>query len=427
MKKNPPASYDWSGIPNLIIRGKGNWCHARVEVNGTEHVRSLHIQADDAGANAPFVLDALRAYKVRIAQDSFAILQLTRSRNELSKIGDVFTAYEKACSGRDVLDSTVTTTKSRFAHICRTVHGESFDAESAHASIVTRELAERFEHAKLAAVKEAAKVAAAAGTPWSPEELEQRMQSTKNSAKSVLQQARALFAKDLLECVHYRGLVLPDVGPFMRYRVDGGTTISAFVAPPVDIWKKIRDDLPALKTTSPAKWIAFQLAVNCGLRRSSARNARWSWCVENADGSASMRITRAKGNHSTVTIAPNVWTELKAVRVSLDYMIPGASETPATRTAAVRAADKRGEPLTFDPLEPTRDEIIGELVQWLRARGLTVDVARTPFHLLRKIYGDAMRSEHGLDEAQKALGHSSNKLTHAVYSDHRSTKHVQTA
>lgn len=413
-------TFNWSSIPNLVVRGAGRWCHARVEMNAKAHWRSLHIQADAEGKNAPDVKDAIRAFKLQLAKDTFAVLQLTRSRNEHSTIEQLFAAYAKACSGRAIKTETVTTTKSRLAHVVRAVHGEFYNVEEARTSIFTRDLAEQFEHAKIAAVKKAAEDAELAGQAWSAEQLEQRIQSATNSAKSVLQQARAIFAESLLAGVHYRELVLPDLKPFLSYRVEGGTTIAAYVAPPVEVWQKIIADLPALKASSPAAWLAFQLGANSGLRRSSARNARWSWCTENTDGSAEMRIGRAKGNNSTVTFAPDVWAELKAARTSIDYIIPGTFETPATRQKY-----REAHPEATIPAELTRDEVIDELVAWLRGRGLTVDVVDKPFHLLRKIFGDTMRKAHGLDEAQKALGHSSNRLTHAVYSDHRSTKHVR--
>lgn len=415
-------AFNWARIPNLEIRGKGNWCHARIEMNGKEHHRSLKIQADEAGENAPFVLDALRAYKVQLAQNTFAILQLTRTRSENSTCAELFDAYERACAGRRIKQDTITTAISRFRHIVKTVHGEHFAVDGARTSIVTRQLAQDFEAAKLAAVNAAAAAAAAAGTPWSSEQLELRQQSALNSVKSVLQQARQLFAARLLDAAAYRPLVLPDLKPFMGYRIQGGTTISAFVPPPVEVWRRITGELPALKAASPAGWFAFQLAVNCGLRRSSARNARWQWITENADGSAQMRIARAKGNLSTVTIAPPLWAEMKAARIdAAEYIIPGRFETPGARAAAL----KTNPALVLPAGESTRDEVIAELVNWLRLQGLSVDIARCPFHLLRKVYGDAMRQAHGLDEAQKALGHSSSRLTHAVYSDHRSTKHVR--
>jgi len=415
-------SFDWSTIPNLEIRGKGRWCHARVEMNGRPCMRSLHIQADEAGENAPFVKDALRAYKLQLAQDTFAILKLTRSRSEYSTCRELFDAYEKACAGRRIKHDTVTTALGRFRHVLKTVHGDHFDVDGARTSIVSRQLAQDFEAAKISAVKATAAASAAIGKPWTEETLERRLQSALNSAKSVLQQARQLFARRVIDCAPYRQLVLPDVAPFMQYRVDGGTTVSRFVAPPTEVWKQISAALPALKHASPAQWLAFQLAINCGLRRSSARNARWGWVVERVDGDPEMQIGRAKGNNSTVTIDPELWLEIKAARIdATDFILPGTFETPAARAAALKANPELG----VTPGEQTRDEIVGDVVAWLRERGLSVDVARCPFHLLRKIYGDAMRKQHGLDEAQKSLGHSNRRLTDETYSDHRSTKHVR--
>lgn len=408
MNKRP---FDWSKVPNIEVRGLRKTISARLQIHGKEVWRSLHIEADEFGENAPFVKESMRALRLKLAQDSFAILKLTHSRNggEFSTCGELFAAYAKVCAGRDILDATVKTTVSRFRYICAKVHGEFFDVDNARTSIVNRDLAAQFEHRVIAGIKALAAHDAAINLPWSAEKLEQRLQSAKNSAKSTLQQARSLFAAAVLDSVYYREIVLPPLTEFMKYRI-GGSTISPFVPPPADVWKRIVEDLPALKTQNVAQWLAFQLGVNCGLRRSSARNARWAWCVENADGSAEMRIGRAKGNNSTVTIAPMVWAEIKgewakarAAGAEPNFILPGDNEIG----------------------KGSRDEIVAEVVEWLRARGLTVEVSRCPFHLLRKMFGDHMRSTHSLDEAQKALGHSSNKLTHAVYSDHRSTKYVQ--
>jgi integrase len=423
-----PRAYDWSKIPNLELRGPRRICHARVEVNGREHTRSLHIEADPAGLNAPFVIEALRAFKLKLAQDSFEILKLTRSRNEHSTCLELFNAFEKACAGRDIKDETVSSAISRCRHVLRTVHGEGLDVDTARTSLFTADLAQSFESEKIAAVKSAAKAAAAAGAPWSPELLEKRIRSAGNSAKSCLQQARQIFAERVLRSVAYRALVLPDLAAFMAYRIEG-TTLARYVPPPAETWRQILADLPALRTERPALWIAFQLGVNCGLRRSSARNARWDWCIEQPDGRAILDVRRAKGGNHTITIDAAVWRDLQALRSTVDYIIPGQHETPAARAAAIRA---NPPPPTADDaptpaLEPSRDEVIDELVAWLRARGLTQDIAEKPFHLLRKIFGDTMRSTHGLDEAQKNLGHSSSQLTHQVYSSHAGTKSVRIA
>lgn len=217
------------------------------------------------------------------------------------------------------------------------MHGESYDVGAARCSIIIRELAAGFHHSRIAAVKTAAEAAASKGTPWTAEELEQRIQSAKNSAKSFLTQARAIFAADLLQSAHYSHLTLPDVSGIKKYKIGGGTTISAFVAPPTEVWQKIKADLPTLRTEGPDTWLAFQVGANSGLRRSSAKNARWDWCVENTDGSAAMRVGRAKGSNYTMTIAPEVWAEMKAARASVEYIIPGEYELSKARNAPRKA------------------------------------------------------------------------------------------
>ncbi len=399
-----PQRNPWSGIPNLKIRGPRRVCYARVEINGEEFQRSLHIEADPEGKNRGDVLDALRAFKLEIAKDKFAILQLTRSRNEHSTLAEIVTAYRAACKGRDITEDTIHRNVEYLYYIARLAHTEFFDTAGARASILTADLLATFQERRIAGVK-----ADAAAKGWTSEQLEQKMKSTKNSVKSGIQQARSLFAVELLQSRHYRDLILPDLGPFMKFRADG-STVAAFVRPSAEVWQKIVDDLPALKASSLPQWFALQLGVNVGLRRGSARCARWEWCKELAGGEAEMEVRRAKGGHYFLRLPADLWRELVTARTSTDYIIPSTLQAAA------------GVEFTPKQLEDDRDATIDAVVAWLRARGLDT---RNPFHSLRKIYGNEMVQTHGLTEGQNSLGHSRNELTHQVYAEHRSTRTVR--
>lgn len=391
----------WSEIPNLLVRGPRRVCYVRVELNGKEHVRSLHIEADPDGRNADDVREAIRAFKLQLAKDSFAILQLTRSRSEHSKLGEIFAAYRAACAGRDIKVETMERNIEYLGYIVRTARGEFTDVENARASVLSVDLLQDFQEKKIAALKETARE-----KQWSSEELEQRMKSAKNSVRSGIQQARSLFSVELLQSRHYRDLILPDLATFMAFRAEG-STVAAFVRPPAEVWQRILAAVPALKASSLAQWFAFQLGVNCGLRRGSARSARWAWCKELENGEAEMEVRRAKGGHYFIRLPADLWRELVAARTSTDYIIP--CTLPAGEHAPAE-------------LEADRDATIDGVVAWLRAHGLE---ARNPFHTLRKIFGNEIVTEHGLTEGQRALGHSKQDLTHSTYSEHRSTRAVR--
>lgn len=403
-KKDP-----WAGIPNLRLRGPDRVCYVRLTINNEEHVRSLHINADPEGRNKRDVLDAIRAYKMEAAKNAHAILQLTRSRNETSTFATLFAAYRAACAERDIKAETCARNIGYLSFILRTVRGEFFAVETGRASLLTAELLETFEGERIARLKTRADAAY-----WTGEVLEHRMAATRNTIASAIRQARSLFSADLLRSRHYRALVLPVLDGFLDYRVES-TSVAPFVRPPAEVWERILADLPTLKAAHPAQWIAFVLAVNCGLRRSSAAAARWAWFKELPTGDAEMEVRRAKGNRYFVRLSAAAWAELKAARTSVEYVIP--STLPPAPEGAVRT------PAEISRLtEAANHEVIDAVVVWLRERGID---AYRPFHVLRKIFGDAVVRTHGLTEAQNALGHSKADLTHAIYSEHRSTKSVK--
>jgi integrase len=373
-------SYKSTGTKNLIVRN--GWYHARVEVHGKAHWRSLHIEADPAGRNAPLAKDALRAFKARLAQDSFAILQLTRSRSEFSTFADLFTAYRAACAGRAISLASIERAIKDLRLIVRAVHGDTFAVDAARVSLCTPQLLIDFRAARIAALK-----AEAAAAQFDTETYQRRLHSTQVTIKSTIQHARSVFAQECLQEAAYRSLMLPDLRAFMAFR-SGGSTTRAFEMPDLDTLAKLHEGAALFAGTRPDLWLALCLAANFGLRRGSCRVARWDWFQERSDGSALLRVRAAKGNHSTVGVAPSTWTALKvhqaaAAAAKREYVIPGADDT-------------------------AREAVLEQVKDWLR--GIGYDDARCPLHELRGLFVNTMAQEHSLDAAQGATGHSTQKV-----------------
>ncbi len=381
MKKRP---YDWSKLPNIEIRGKGLWCHARVEMNGTETWRALKIQADPDGLNAPHVLEALRAFKVALAKDSFSILQLTRTRDECSSFAELFAAYRETCKGRDIAERTIERNILDLSLIVRTVHGENFSVDAARLSLCTLDLLIDFRAKRLAEFK-----ARAEKEKFDPEIYARKLHSARVTIKSTIHHARSLFAQEVRQERPYRELVIPNLDEFMKFR-PGGDTTRPFEMPDAGVLQKLREGATFFKLTKVQLWFALVLTANFGLRRGSAVHAKWKWIRAREDGTALLHVRLAKGNTSTVGISAAAWADMQRLRLTAgadDFILPGDADG--------------------------RDAILEELKNWLRQIGF--DEARCPVHELRGLFVNKMAAEHSLDDATEGVGHSNQKTTRDSY------------
>jgi hypothetical protein len=377
VKKNP-----WAGHKNLIIRN--GWCHARVTMAGAVHWRSLHIEADTEGHNLPIVLEALRAFKLQLARDSFSILQLTKSRRDSAPIGRILQAFEADSAGRVIEPKSMKAAISSLRLILRTVtHCENPD--TLNSSILTADLLRDYQAAKIAAAK-----------PLGPDAVER----AETTSKSTIQQARSVFSEAARQGKNMRLLTLPELTEFLHFRASGSTLRQRAELDDVTL-ARLTEGVGELHTTSPARWLAACLCGNLGLRRGSARMARWDW-VRLVRGKPVMHLlasaeTSAKGNAYKVTIDPSVWQDMLALRQSdSPYIVPGETE-----------AD--------------RDAVFDENVKWLRELGID---ANKPNHELRKVFAQTMRDTHGAGAASDSLGHSDPKLLKA-YTTRGSDKTVR--
>lgn len=321
-------------------------------------------------------------------------LGLMRQRTDVAKIGDVFTAFDEANRGRQIESSSADYMKRSLKMIVRTVKGDAFDIDAASCSILTAQLLTDYEAERLRVRKEVEipreiTELARAGTPVKSDRefSDKRMDACQTTVKSTVSQARALFAKALMETKAYRLLKFPDSLAAFRAKKIAGTTVKRYRRPPAEVFERIRHDAAALKVADPGAWIALQLGANGGLRRGSAADALWDWFVVVGPETVQLQCSRAKGGQTDNAFPWDRYQEMLALKDGLTFVLPGA-----TREA--------------------REDCCTRLVAWLRARGLD---RQKPNHELRKWAVDLRRKAHGNDDAQNFAGHSDAKLL-KVYS-----------
>ena len=318
-------------------------------------------------------------------------------RSDVCTIDDLFSAYDTWAAGVDIAKPTVEKNKQCMELVLRTSLGAAYNETTTKVSAFDVDACRAYSSRTIEQRK-----ADAIAHNWDPEKLKDKMASAQRTIRSTVRQARSLFSKEPMSSVAYRDLVIPDMTAVMKL-VIGESSLVSYKRPPQAVLERIAHDAAALKITAPAMWLAMQLEVNIGLRRSSARQAKWEWFQERGVDRDNMPwvecyVGVAKGGESWVRIDYALYEELLAFRAEGQiYILPGKEEKD-------------------------RDQVLADLVGWLRERGLDT---RMPNHELRKWYGDTKYSEHGASEAQNALGHSDSKLTSKVYASKRSIRSVR--
>lgn len=339
-------------------------------------------------------------------------LGMLRQRSECATIGDVFAAFDEANRGRDIKERSAENAKSSLRHIVRLVKGSTFDVDGARCSILTPELLVDYEAARRRLRKEVEIPAAIAkakadGAPIAsePEFIKKQLDACQTTIKSTINQARSVFAVELLQTESYRKLKIPDLAAFRAKSVEG-TTVKSYRRPAAEVLAAIRDGAAELKLQDPGAWLALQLEANGGLRRGSAADALWDWfAVTDPERQlVQLQCSRAKGNETDNAFPWDRYQEMVALRTLRQEQEQLKDPPPFVLPGATR---------------DERDQCCERLLVWLRARGLD---RRLPNHELRKWAIDQRRAEHGLDDAQSFAGHSDQKLTAKAYSRGRSEK-----
>lgn len=161
----------------------------------------------------------------------------------------------------------------------------------------------------------------------------------------------------------------------------------------------------------PDAYCAILLAHGLGLRANEIDKARWSWIKFDAKGACLLEVReeadfRPKGGTMRlIPIPKELHEELVKARVDLSspYILGGQ---------ASKSVEKNGWGYRCR-------ETLRVVNSWLRERGVEADEVRgNPLHRLRKQFGSAVATTHGLFAAQKLLGHSSPSVTSKYYAAH---------
>lgn len=394
------------------LLNRNGWWSFRMIVDHVPRVIALGTQDEESAIAAAEVLrHTAQTERMRhrlglppvAAESMLAKLGLLRQRSEVAKIGDIIGdegAFDEANRGRKIEKRSAANAKSSLRMIVRLVKGQAFDVEGANVSILTEQLLTDYEAERLRIRKEVEiprEIAElkAAGTPVKSERefSDQKMDACQTTIKSTINQARSVFAEEVMQMAPYRVLKLPDLAGFMDKKIDG-TTVKSYRRPQVDVLDRIRNEAPALKLEDAGAWLALQLEANGGLRRGSAADALWDWFVVSGPETVQLQCSRAKGNETDNAFPWDRYQEMLALKDSPTFVLPGKTREE-------------------------REDCAIRLLPWLRARGLDRD---KPNHELRKWAIDSRRTEHGLDEAQNFAGHSDQKLTAKGYSRGRTEK-----
>lgn len=300
---------------------------------------------------------------------------------DISKVKELFTAYENYFAGTDNDESTLTKNKNSFLLIL----DRGADAgEESSLSTFTVETLLAYEAATIKAVKTAAQKG-----QWTREALDKKLASTRRTIAATARQARSIFAADAIRSEHYRDLTLPDLDDIMALRI-GDSNPLAYRRPAASIVEAVVAGIQKLRETNTGMWLAAMIEIVTGARRGTLAHARWDWFVdrgvielETGRRIVTFEIRVAKGGESDVPIYYEDYQQLIAARVGTsDYIIPGKTEEERT-------------------------EVLLALVPFLRGLGLD---RRQPNHELRKLFADTKRKAHGAEETTGALGHSDPKL-----------------
>ncbi len=368
---------------NLIKRG--DTYHFRATIDGKQIWQTLDTSDRQlAAARARKLKEELKGRRWDVLMD-------VRRRNSWSTLGEVFDAYRRRAETEDINARTVKENISCLSRIVRAVHGKHCDPEAEKTSILTAELVREYQARKLESAKPAGPLA---------------LDKAKSTSFSTVRQARSLFSRECLQSSAYRDLSLPDLAGFLETRLKNKER-QLRRPPDPKLIAATAEAATELKKTHPARWLAFILCSNLGLRRSEAIAARWDWIDEvtvhgeqsQPDGTTKTVETTCyvmsvikrddfdpKGSPRLISIHPEVWQDMKQAQLSLDTIIPGT--------------------------QPERLQACKENVTWLRALGWN---ARLPNHALRGLFASTIASQHGLFAAQSALGHADPRTTTDSY------------
>jgi integrase len=296
-------------------------------------------------------------------------LNLLKRRGTLATIGQILQAFETDAMGRNISTDTGSSgykATTSLKLIIRTARPDVEEVEKLPATVLTEQLLEDYQAAKIASVN-----------GKGPDEVA----STRRTLASTVNQARMVVSERACAQSEMRKLILPDLEGFRSWKPESNPRRLRIAIDDATV-ARLRHEIDELWFKSPGHWVAAVLCGNLGLRRGSAKMARWSWARQ-VGGNWMLYVldtdeASPKGNEYSVEIDPSLWKDLCAVRSTGDYFVPGATVEE-------------------------RDQYFTDNVVRLRGLGLDVD---KPNHELRALFAQAMDRTHGRAAASAALGHS---------------------
>jgi integrase len=285
----------------------GEWYYIRFEFKGREYRRATKCNSRPAAERV-----AKDIYN-SIIGEHFKNPDQLKVRSNFCTIDDICKAYHEKSA---LLVEPDTSKKNilSFLKIISDVQNTDKPRE-VNASVLTRSLITSFQNKRITS----------AGDNY------QKKESAKNSANSIIQQARSLFSKKLIAQDAYSHLKLPDLMEFLRTPL---LKVQPKGYQPIEpqLIEAMNAAADELKITNAPLHLIHMLFLRMGLRNKEILHAKHSWIVPYHGSHGLAIITRndfkPKGAPGIVPMPKDVYKLiLKLKSDKHDYIIPAESAT----------------------------------------------------------------------------------------------------
>jgi integrase len=234
-----------------------------------------------------------------------------------------------------------------------------------------------------------------------PDPLSQRRR--KISCATFLRQAKSLFSPKILDAVR-SSVAIPDPVPFTRLTKIPRQSMK--YSSTVDLAALFAAAHAELLDTQPELYKVFLLGVTAGLRRKEIDLLPWSafdWKAGTITLTPTLHFeAKSEDSYGIIAIEPAIMEIFRQYhkQATTEFVIESSREVKTVRWNFYRCE------LIFDGL-----------TAWLRSKGIT---GNKPLHTLRKEFGSAICSAHGIYAASRALRHADLAITSQHYVESRS-------